>query len=164
MHFGTMQSVLKCDIGEVFHRAAALGYSSVELDWNSPADALPGGRMSPSMRDMIRMTARTNGITIASVAAHFLNAANIANDNPAAVAAAVLNIKRGIALCADIGAKVLLVPFFYDADIIGTAGIDRLVRTLQTLAPDAEQAGVVLGIESTLSAADNLAVVNAVGS
>ena len=164
MKFGTMQSVLKCDIGEVFHRAAALGYHSVELDWNSPADALPGGRMSPSMRDMIRMTARTNGITIASVAAHFLNAANIANDDPAAVANAILNIKRGITLCADIGASVLLVPFFYDAEIVGEAGIERLVRALKTLAPDAEKAGVVLGIESTLPAAANLAVVAAVGS
>ena len=164
MHFGTMQSVLKCDIGEVFHRAASLGYTSVELDWNTPADALPGGRMSPSMRDMIRMTARTNGITIASVAAHFLNAANIANDNPDAVAAAILNIKRGIALCADIGAKVLLVPFFDDADIIGDAGIERLVRSLKTLSPDAEKAGVILGIESTLPAAANLAVVQSVGS
>jgi hypothetical protein len=47
MKFGTMQSVLKCDIGEVFHRAAALGYHSVELDWNSPADALPGGDSAP---------------------------------------------------------------------------------------------------------------------
>jgi sugar phosphate isomerase/epimerase len=120
--------------------------------------------MSPSMRDMIRMTARTNGITIASVAAHFLNAANIANDDPAAVANAILNIKRGITLCADIGAGVLLVPFFYDAEIVGEAGIERLVRALKTLAPDAEKAGVVLGIESTLPAAANLAVVAAVGS
>ena len=164
MHYGTMQSVLKADIGATCQLAASLGYQSVELDWNAAADALPGGRMSPSMRDMILKNAAMNDITIASVAAHFLNAGNIASSSPAVVAGAMRDIRRGIQLCADIGARVLLVPFFYDADIIGQAGLERLTRNLRVLAPDAAAAGVVLGVESTLSAADNLAVMQAVGS
>lgn len=164
MNYGTMQNVLNADIGAVCHQAAALGYTSVELDWNNAADALPGGRMSPSMRDMITKNAAMNDITIASVAAHFLNAGNIASADPAVVARAMRDIRRGIQLCADIGARVLLVPFFYDADIIGADGMTRVVRNLRVLAPDATAAGVILGVESTLSAADNLALVQAVES
>lgn len=164
MHYGTMQSVLKTDIGATCASAARHGYSSVELDWNAAADALPGGRMSPTMRDMIVKNAAINEVTIASVAAHFLNNGNIADSSPAVVAAAMRDIRRGIALCADIGARVLLVPFFYHADIIGADGLARVVRNLRMLAPDAAAAGVVLGVESTLSAADNLALVAGVGS
>jgi L-ribulose-5-phosphate 3-epimerase len=164
MHFGTMQNVINESVGGVFHRAAQLGFASVELDWNRPEDALPGGTLSPTMREMIPKTARLNDIVIASVAAHFLNNGNIASADADVVAEAMLQIRRGITVCREVGAKVLLVPFFFKGEIEGDAGMERLIRNLRTLAPDAEQAGVVLGIENTLMATQNAAVIDAVNS
>ncbi|MBM4413801.1 MAG: sugar phosphate isomerase/epimerase [Chloroflexi bacterium] len=164
MHFGTMQNVINESVGGVFSRAAQLGFVSVELDWGRPDDALPGGVLSPTMREMIPKTARLNDITVASVAAHFLNNGNIASAGASVVADAMVQIRRGITVCKEVGAKVLLVPFFFKGEIEGDEGIERLIRNLRTLAPDAEQAGVVLGIENTLSAAQNAAVVDAVNS
>lgn len=164
MQFGTMQNVINEPIGSVFYRAAQLGFASVELDWNRPEDALPGGDLGPTMRKMMPKTARLNDVTIASVAAHFLNNGNIASADANVVAEAMLHIRRGITVCHEIGAKVLLVPFFFKAEIEGDAGMERLIRNLRTLAPDAEQAGVMLGIENTLMAAQNAAVIDAVNS
>jgi sugar phosphate isomerase/epimerase len=164
MQIGTMQNVINEPIGSVFSQAKALGFASVELDWNEPGQAAPGGTFSPYMCAHAKLTAARNGITIASVAAHFLNNGNIASADVATVTDAMLQIRRGIRICQAVGARVLLVPFFFKADIIGEAGLERLMRNLRVLAYDAEQAGVVLGVESTLSAADNCRVVDTVAS
>ena len=164
MKIGTLQNVLNEPLGSSFHRAGQLGFAGIELDWSNPSEALPGGSMSPSMRAMMVLTARNNNLEIASVAAHFLNNGNIASADSAVVSSAMLNIRRGIELCHDIGAKVLLVPFFYHGEIEGDAGIDRLTRNLGALAAEAASAGVTLGIENTLSAVQNAAVIDAVGS
>ena len=164
MKIGTLQNVLNEPLGSSFYRAGQLGFAGIELDWSNPSEALPGGSMSPSMREMMVLTARNNNVEIASVAAHFLNNGNIASADSAVVSSAMLNIRRGIELCHDIGAKVLLVPFFYHGEIEGDAGIDRLTRNLGALAAEAASAGVTLGIENTLSAVQNAAVIDAVGS
>jgi hexulose-6-phosphate isomerase len=76
----------------------------------------------------------------------------------------MLNIRRGIELCASIGATVLLVPFFFHGEIVGDDGIARLTDNLARLASDAASANVKLGIENTLTATQNAAIVDAVNS
>lgn len=164
MQIGTLQNVLNEPLGSSFVQAARLGFDCIELDWNTPSDALAGGVMSPSMRTMMKQTARTNGVTIQSVAAHFLNNGGIASTDSTVVAAGMLNIRRGIDLCASIGATVLLVPFFFHGEIVGDDGIARLTDNLARLASDAASANVTLGIENTLTATQNAAIVDAVNS
>jgi sugar phosphate isomerase/epimerase len=61
--------------------------------------------------------------------------------------------------------KVILVPFFGKGDLKGdTAGIDAAVAALKRLAPKAEAKGVVLALESWLGAAENIEILNRVGS
>lgn len=164
MQIGTLQNVLNEPLGSSFYHAGRLGFECIELDWHAPADALPGGVMSPSMRLMMQKTARYNGVAIQSVAAHFLNNGGIASADAAVVSAGMLNIRRGIELCASIGASVLLVPFFFHGEIVGDDGIARLTDNLARLASDAASAGVKLGIENTLTAAQNATIVDAVNS
>ena len=59
---------------------------------------------------------------------------------------------------------MLLVPFFYHGEIVGDEGIARLTDNLARLASDAASANVKLGIENTLTATQNAAIVDAVGS
>jgi len=61
--------------------------------------------------------------------------------------------------------KVVLLAFFSKGDLLGNkAGTDEVVRRLKAVAPKAEKAGVVLGIESWLSAEQHMDIIQRVGS
>ncbi len=164
MKFGTLQGVLKEPLETVFGTAARLGFDGVELDWGAPADAEGAGKFGSGQRGAIRERARQAGVEIPSVAAHFLNSGGLGSGDAATQQAGLAAVRTGIELCADLGATVLLVPFFGSAELAGGADIEQVARHLKSLAPVAEARGVRLGIESTLSAARVAALVDAVGS
>ncbi len=60
-----------------------------------------------------------------------------------------------IRLTKELRGKVLLVPFFGKWALTNQAEMDYTGDALRDLAPEAEKAGVVLGVEDTISAADN---------
>lgn len=61
--------------------------------------------------------------------------------------------------------KVVLLAFFGEADLRGKPELqERLIERLRRLAPRAEKAGVILGIESTLDADGHLRILRAVNS
>ncbi len=60
--------------------------------------------------------------------------------------------------------RVLLVPFFGRWAIETQTDKDRVADSLRELAPEAEKAGVVLGLEDTISAEDNVRILDRVGS
>lgn len=60
---------------------------------------------------------------------------------------------------------VILLAFFNKNDLRGDSqGKKEVIRRLKAVAPKAEKAGVILGIESYLSAAEHLEILDAVGS
>ena len=64
-----------------------------------------------------------------------------------------------------LGVKRCLLAFFGNGDIKGDrAKQDEVIRRLKKVAPQAEQAGVVLGIESWMNADDHLRILDGVGS
>jgi L-ribulose-5-phosphate 3-epimerase len=74
-------------------------------------------------------------------------------------------VDDAIDACKAMGCRVILLAFFGNDDLRDDpAGVDETVRRLKTVAPKAEKAGVILGIESWLSAEDNLRIVDRVGS
>jgi sugar phosphate isomerase/epimerase len=159
-----MQNVLGEPPPGVFAVAASLGFDGVELDWFSPDEAVKGGPLAPERRAEIRKAARTAGVEIPSVCAHFGNHGGLASPDPATPTAMLRAVRDGIALCRDLRATALLVPFFGDGTIDGDEGKARLVGHLRTLAPDAGAAGVTLAIEHTLRGDEAAALLDAVGS
>src|SRR6185369_6997560 len=68
-------------------------------------------------------------------------------------------------VCQALGVRVVLLAFFGNDDLRGDApGIAEVVRRLKQVAPKAEKAGVVLGIESWLAADQHLEILDRVGS
>ncbi len=67
-------------------------------------------------------------------------------------------VSEGIALTRALGLEVMLLPFFGDGALKTTAEMDRVGDVLRELAPDAQKAGVVLGLEDTISARDNVRI------
>ncbi|MEX2594932.1 MAG: sugar phosphate isomerase/epimerase family protein [Anditalea sp.] len=63
------------------------------------------------------------------------------------------------------GCKVILLAFFGKGDLKGDeAGTNEVIRRLKKVAPKAEKAGIILGIESWLSADEHLDIIHAIGS
>ncbi len=150
MKIGTLQNVIEQPLDTLFTAAAQLGFDGVELDWSDPDWAQPGGRLAPENRAAIRRAAAESGVEIPSVAAHFLSKGGITLAETEAFGLEA--VRTGIAICADLGARCLLVPFFAAAEIKGISAVSRLVKNLQQLAPDAAAAGVTLAIEHTMPA------------
>lgn len=155
-----MQGVLGEPIPAVFPIAQKLGFDGVELDWTSHDQALTGN-FAPEHRAAIKAAAEIAGVEIPSICAGFLNGGGIAQAEHEAEGLAV--IKTGIELCRDLGAGVLLVPFFGTAEI-RDEDEDRLLANLTTLTPIAEAANVKLGIETARSGEQMARVFSTVGS
>lgn len=99
-------------------------------------------------------------VEIASLAMGILNSRPYASDPDA---------ERWVSDCVDVMKKmnqhVVLLAFFGDGDIKGdTKAQQEVIRRLKKVAPRAEQAGVILGIESWLNADDHLRILDQVGS
>lgn len=164
MKFGTLQGVLGQPLETVFETAARLGFDGVELDWSALEDAHGEGPLGPGRRAGHKQRAERAGVEIPSIAAHFLNRGGLGSPDAGAQQAGLEAVRAGIALCADLGARVLLVPFFGAGELKGGDDVNQVAGHLKTLAPEAEARGVRLGIESTLPARADAALVDAVGS
>ncbi len=68
-------------------------------------------------------------------------------------------------VCQAMGCRVMLLAFFGNGDLRDDKkGTDEVVRRLKEVAPKAEKAGVILGIESWLSAKEHMEILQRVGS
>jgi L-ribulose-5-phosphate 3-epimerase len=164
MKFGTLQNVIEEPLTSVFAVAADLGFDGVELDWNDLATARPGGPLGPENRRALRQAAEEAGVEIPSVAAHFLSRGGLADSSSEKQAFGLEAVRAGIALCADLGAGYLLVPFFGPATLANGAAVTRLVENLKRLAPEAAAAAITLAIEHTLPGDQTAALLDRVGS
>jgi len=79
-------------------------------------------------------------------------------------AEAVRWVAEGIAITARLKAPVLLLPFFGNCALTTKAEIDAVIGPLKELAPQAQRAGVILGLENTIPAAEDLRILDAVSS
>ena len=104
--------------------------------------------------------ARKAGLEIASLAIGELNSIPYKSDPRT-----VEWVSDSIDVCRALGLRVVLLAFFGNDDLRGDkAGIDEVVRRLKAVAPNAEKAGVYLGIEIWLSADQHLEILDRVSS
>jgi L-ribulose-5-phosphate 3-epimerase len=64
----------------------------------------------------------------------------------------------GIRLTKALGVKVMLLPFFGKGALETQQEKEYVADTLRDIAPEAEKAGVILGLENTISAEDNVRI------
>jgi sugar phosphate isomerase/epimerase len=69
-------------------------------------------------------------------------------------------VSDSIRLTKELHTKVLLVPFFGKWALTNQSEMDYTGDALRDLAPEAEKAGVILGIEDTISAEDNVRMID----
>ena len=143
--------------------AKNVGLDGLEVSTGGPADVLP--LADPALRQKYKDNVQKFGVVVSSVAMGFLNSAPLASDprGPAW-------LEQTIDATKDLDTKVILLAFFGKASLLKgrnelkTADVDVVVGRLKEAAPRAEKAGVILGLENTLSAEQNLAILDRVKS
>jgi L-ribulose-5-phosphate 3-epimerase len=117
----------------------------------------------PAVRQRYKDQMKATGLTISSLMMGLLNSYPLASDprGPAW-------LDQSIEAAKDLGAGVVLVAFFGKGNLLEngqlkTADVDVVVERIKAAAPKAQAAGVILGIENTLSAQQNAEILDRIG-
>ncbi len=73
-------------------------------------------------------------------------------------------VADGIGITKNLKAEVMLLPFFGKGSLLTRPEMDYVGDALKDLGPEAEKAGVTLGLEDTISAEDNVRIMERAGS
>ena len=136
----------------------ALGLDGVQVSLGTVNDDMQLTR--PDRQKLYLAESKKHGVQIASLAIGELNGVPYKSDPRTEQWVA-----DSIDVCKALGVKVVLLAFFWKNDLRGDpAGIGETVRRLKRVAPKAEKAGVILAIESWLSAWEHMDIIQRVGS
>ncbi len=133
--------------------AAKLGFDGVQvsLGRNITANRLPLD--DSSIQAQYLAAAKQHGIPLDGTCLDILHVDHLKN-NPRAQKW----VTDSIPITANLKASVVLLPFFGKASLTNHAEMDYVGDILKDLAPAAEKAGVKLGLEDTISAEDNVRI------
>ena len=138
--------------------AKRIGLDGVQVDFGSAEDDLPlfdADLQRQFLDEQLRQDVR-----ISSLAMGVLNNIPYKSDPRAEQW-----VTDGIDVCKKLGVNVVLLAFFGNGDLKDDKeGTDAVVEKLKRVAPKAEKAGVFLAIESWLSAAQHMDIIERVGS
>jgi len=138
--------------------ARQIGLDGVQVSFGPPGRGLDLRR--PEARATYADACNEHGMTIASLAMGCLNDFPYATDDGA---------QQWVVQCIDamvaMKQRVVLLAFFSKGDILDQPKLQQnVIARLKAVVPKAEKAGVVLGLETWLSADDHLRILDAVGS
>jgi L-ribulose-5-phosphate 3-epimerase len=137
---------------ESFALARQIGFAGVQVSLASGR----GAERQPIGKDVVARylsESKTHDVQITSTCLNILHT-NYLKSDPLGPQ----RVSEGIALTRAIGVEVMLLPFFGDGALKTEAEMDRVGDILRELAPDAQKAGVILGLEDTISARDNVRI------
>jgi len=139
--------------------AAKLGFDGVQVSLGRQpvAEKLPLD--DSSVQAQYLAAATQHGIALSGTCLDILHVDHL-KDNPRAQKW----VADSIPITANLKADVVLLPFFGKAGLASHAEMDYVAGVLKEIAPAAERAGVTLGLEDTISAEDNVRIMERCGS
>lgn len=141
-----------------FEVARQIGLDGLQLSLGTGDDDMK--LRKPEVQRQFKDAAGKAGVRIASLAIGELNNVPYKSDPRAEVW-----VRDSVAVMQALGVKVVLLAFFGKGDLADDKeGTEEVIRRLKLVAPSAEKAGVVLGLESWLSAEATLRIMDRVGS
>jgi L-ribulose-5-phosphate 3-epimerase len=144
---------------DAFGVAKRVGFDAVQV---SLGMANEEGRLylSDSGRQAsVKEAERASGIAIASTYLEVMH-----RDCLKSSPAARVWVREAVRITRALNAGMVELASFFKCGIDNSADIEATITALRELSPVAEQSGIVLGIENTLSAEDNLRILERVGS
>lgn len=138
--------------------AKELGLDGIMVDLGNWKEDLP--LRKPELQKQYLEISKQIGLPVSSLAIGALNEIPLKSDPRAAQW-----LSDSVDVAQAMGLRVVLVPFFAKGDLRNDpAGKDAVIERLKSVAPKAEKAGVSLGVESWLSAAEHVEILDRVGS
>lgn len=161
MKYGILDIMLGRSGKELFEVAQKIGFTSLELDCSSEDNPI----WSQKGRKELKKLGILYGIGIPSVCLSILKRYGLINTDIKKREFARSLLAKAIPATADIGAKVLLLPFFGPAaKIISKEEICNIIEELKNWRSIAENHGITLGLETTLNAKETSEIVESVNS
>jgi L-ribulose-5-phosphate 3-epimerase len=138
--------------------AKQIGLDGVQVSLGTLANDMHLRR--PEVQQRYKDAAKKSGVEVLSLGIGELNNIPYKSDPRT-----IPWVSDSIDVCRTMSCRVVLLAFFHKNDLRDDkAGTDETVRRLKEVAPKAEKAGVILGIESWLSAEDHMRIIDRVGS
>jgi L-ribulose-5-phosphate 3-epimerase len=139
--------------------AAKLGFEGVEVSLGrKPVDGkLPLD--NAELQEQYLAEAKKHNIRLAGTCLDILHVNYLKNDK-----LGQKWVADGIPITKKLNARVMLMPFFGKGAMETPQEMDYVADVLKELAPEAEKAGVLLGLEDTISAEDNVRIMDRVKS
>ncbi|MFL6465265.1 MAG: sugar phosphate isomerase/epimerase family protein [Bryobacteraceae bacterium] len=140
--------------------AADLGLAGVQVTLGKPGASGELPLSDPNLQNRFREAAKRRGIALPNTYLDVLHTDCLKNNSTAALRW----IKQGLAATQALGADVLMLVFFNRCAIEQESEQKAVIAPLREACRMAQDTGIVLGFENTISAKDNLAILEAVNS
>jgi sugar phosphate isomerase/epimerase len=151
-------SIGKMATPEALDVAREIGLDGVQVSLGTEEDQMHLRQAAVQQR--YREASARTGVALASLAIGELNNIPYKSDPRT-----IPWVSDAVEVLPAVGCRVVLLAFFGNGDLKGDrAGTDEVVRRLKEVAPKAEKRGVILGIESWLSAEEHMDILDRVGS
>ena len=131
--------------------AKACGFDGIQISLSNRASGTDFLGL-PAM-DQFAAEAKRVGLPIASVCLNILHR-NYLKSDPLGVQ----RVADSIGMARRAGVRVVLLPFFGPGALKTAGEMDYVGDLLRELGPQAEKAGIILGLEDTISARDNVRI------
>jgi len=138
---------------EAISLARQLGFDGVQISIGKGTDKLP--LSDPALQKAYLDESARVGLPIESLCLEILHQ-NWLKSDPLGQRW----VADSISIAKAMGVRVVLLPFFGKCALKTAAEMDKVGDVLKELAPDAEKAGVILGLEDTISARDNVRIMD----
>lgn len=149
MRLGITHTTLPAgNLAEAFSQAARLGAGGIEIDY--PSTGMAAALKSPQHAEQLKRAAGESGVAIASLCLTFLRNEPALIGRPETIKRNVELVIRALGCAAEAGADMVVLPFFGKNTIEVEDELTRATGALLDLVEHAEEAGVVLAVESTL--------------
>lgn len=143
-----------------FDVAKEIGLDGVQLTLGNQRNDMH--LLKPEVQQAYLAAAQRTGLSVgASLAIGEMNSVPLKSDPRAA-----RWLAQSLDVCQAMGMTITMPAFFGrgELDMKNTAEIDHVVGVLKDVAPDAQRRGITIALENYLSAADNLKIIERVGS
>ena len=131
--------------------AKKIGFDGVQISLGVSDKGLP--LSDPVTQRAFLDESRRIGIPITSVCLNILHRNYLKSDQ-----LGQRWVAESIPIAKALGVRVVLLPFFGRGALLTTAEMDYVGDALREIAPLAERSGVILGLEDTISARDNVRI------
>ncbi|MDP6595303.1 MAG: sugar phosphate isomerase/epimerase family protein [Candidatus Poribacteria bacterium] len=163
MKVGIRDGMLGLPLEETFQKAKSIGFSGLEIcigaDYRNHPIWQEGGI------DQLNAWSETYQIEICSLSPGGFTAFSFANPVDSIRTEGIAMLQRLAEVAPDLGATVILVPFFGNGQIKPEdLQSGRFLDGWKMAAETADKSEVYFGIESTVSAEDHLSIIDRVGS